>query len=82
VIGGTPILLASADGRWFAIEDRCSHAGCAFSTDGELDGTTLICDCHGSEFDIRTGEPLVMPANEPIRSYPVRETDGRLEVEL
>jgi nitrite reductase/ring-hydroxylating ferredoxin subunit len=82
MIDGVPILLASADERWYAIEDRCSHAGCAFSADGELDGTTLICDCHGSEFDIRTGEPLVMPANQPIRSYAVRETDGRLEVEL
>jgi nitrite reductase/ring-hydroxylating ferredoxin subunit len=81
-VRGERILVARAEDRWYAVEDRCSHAGCAFSTDGELDGTNVICNCHGSEFDLRTGEVLVPPAFDPIRTFRVRVTDGRLEVEL
>jgi nitrite reductase/ring-hydroxylating ferredoxin subunit len=77
-----PIVLTSLDGTWFAFEDRCSHAGCAFSEDGELDGTTVICGCHGSEFDIRTGEVLRQPAERPIAVFPTRVVDGTVEVEV
>jgi nitrite reductase/ring-hydroxylating ferredoxin subunit len=82
VVEETPIVLAAIGRAWYAVEDRCSHAGCAFSTDGELDGTTLVCDCHGSEFDIRTGEVLRMPARTPISTFRTRVVDGMVEVEL
>lgn len=81
-IEGIGLLLVRFDGEWFAVEDRCSHADCSFGSDGEVDGGTVICNCHGSEFDIRTGEVLVAPATDPIRIFAVREIQGRLEVEL
>jgi nitrite reductase/ring-hydroxylating ferredoxin subunit len=81
-VAGVGVLISLVDGGWFAVEDRCSHAGCAFSADGELDGHTLICDCHGAEFDIRTGEALAMPARTAIRTFPTRVVDGVVEVEL
>ena len=76
------LLVVGAAGAWYAIEDRCSHAGCVFSEDGEIDGTQLVCNCHGSEFDIRTGEATGGPARLPIRTYPVRVTAGLLEVDV
>ena len=81
-VAGTAVLIANLEGTWFAVEDRCSHADCSFSADGEVDGAAVICNCHGSEFDVRTGEVLVPPAFEPIRTFPVRATDDRLEIEL
>lgn len=81
-VAGVAVLLVRAGAAWYAIEDRCSHAGCAFSTDGELDGVVMICDCHGSEFDVRTGAVVRPPAERPIATYPVRSIDGALEVEL
>jgi nitrite reductase/ring-hydroxylating ferredoxin subunit len=81
-LAGVDVLMIGTDGGWLAIEDRCSHADCSFSSDGEVDGSTVICNCHGSEFDLRTGEVLVPPAFDPIRTFPVRNTGGRLEVEL
>lgn len=81
-LAGTDVLVVNVDGAWFAIENRCSHADCSFDSDGEIDGTAAICNCHGSEFDVRTGEPLAPPAVERIRTFPVRERDGGLEVEL
>mgnify|MGYP001812056317 CR=1 FL=1 len=81
-IGGLDLLVACIDGEWYAVEDRCSHADCTFSSDGELDGSTLICNCHGSEFDFRTGAPLVMPAAKALHTFAIREIDGLLEIGL
>jgi nitrite reductase/ring-hydroxylating ferredoxin subunit len=81
-VDATAIVLVAWDGRWYAVEDRCSHAGCSFVDDGEIDGFHAICNCHGSEFDVRTGRPLRSPAREPIATFPVRTNDGRIEVEL
>ena len=54
----------------FAIEDRCSHADVALS-EGEVEGCTIECWLHGSQFDLRTGEPLSLPANKPVQVFPV-----------
>lgn len=81
-IAGIALVIVSAGEEWLAAEDRCSHAGCAFSTDGEIDGTTAVCNCHGSEFDLRTGAVEVLPAREPIATYPTRVSDTGLEVWL
>jgi nitrite reductase/ring-hydroxylating ferredoxin subunit len=66
----------------YAVEDRCSHAGCPFSEDSEIDGPIVVCDCHGSEFDIRSGVVVRPPASRPIATFPARVTDGIIEVDL
>lgn len=81
-IGPMRLLLVLIDQTWIGVEDRCTHAGCAFSEDGELAESTIICDCHGSEFDIRTGDVLRGPAERPVRRFPVRVAAERLEVDL
>lgn len=81
-IGGVPLLLAWLDDEWAAVEDRCTHAGCAFSEDGEIDGEVVVCNCHGSEFALRDGAVLRGPATEPLPTFPVREVGGRLEIGL
>jgi len=73
--------LVRAGGRWFAVDDECSHADCPFSVDGEVDGTTLICNCHGSEFDLESGAVLLGPADRPLRRRAVRVRAGVVEVE-
>jgi nitrite reductase/ring-hydroxylating ferredoxin subunit len=81
-VAGVRFVVAEVDGAWYGVEDRCSHAGCAFSDDASLEGPDIVCNCHGSEFDIRTGEVRRGPAEEPIRTFPVRLAGGRLEVDL
>ena len=81
-IAGMAILLVRLDDGWHAIEDRCSHAGCSFTDDGEIDGLLVVCDCHGSEFEISTGRPVVGPASESLRTFRVRLTDAGLEVDV
>lgn len=80
-VSGVYVALARAEGEWFALDDECTHEECPLS-DGELRGHAIVCSCHGSEFDVRTGAVLAGPATEPVKIYPVRVVDGRLEVEV
>lgn len=75
------ITLANVAGTLFAIDDMCTHRGCSLG-DGKLDGSTLQCACHGSRFDVTTGEVVRGPAEDPVRSYPVHVANGEVQVDL
>ena len=80
--GGRDLAIARLGDGWFAVDDECTHAGCPFSSDADLVDGTIMCNCHGSEFDLRTGEVLRGPADYPVRTYVVRVAGERLEVEV
>jgi cytochrome P450/nitrite reductase/ring-hydroxylating ferredoxin subunit len=80
-VEGRAVCLGRVEGRWVAFEDTCTHQECPFS-DGDLDGRIVVCPCHGSEFDVTTGDVLCPPALEPLPIYETRVEDGRLEVRL
>ena len=65
------IVLANVGGQYYALTDACTHTECPLS-DGELEGEVLECPCHGSQFDVRTGEVVAPPANEPLTRYAVK----------
>lgn len=79
--GVEDVALALVDGRPFAVEDRCSHAGCPFSEDAELIDGLVSCNCHGSEFQPLSGAVVRGPAERPIRTFPVRVVGDHVEVE-
>lgn len=81
-VAGAALVLVRLTEGWSAVEDRCSHAGCPFSTDATLEDERIVCECHGSEFDPRTGAVLRPPARRPVSVSPTRiGPDGRLEVD-
>ena len=80
-LAGTMVALARVEGTWHAVEAWCTHAECPLS-DGWVEGTAIRCPCHGSLFDLATGEALEGPAEEPVRVFPTRVAAGRVEVEL
>jgi 3-phenylpropionate/trans-cinnamate dioxygenase ferredoxin subunit len=80
-VTGKRIAIAKVGDAFYAFGDICTHQGCSLA-EGQLDGTTVTCPCHGSEFDVTTGEVLRGPAHEPVQSYPVRIEDGLLQVEV
>jgi 3-phenylpropionate/trans-cinnamate dioxygenase ferredoxin subunit len=67
----------------YVIGDRCSHADVSLS-EGEVDEDecTIECPKHGSEFDLRTGEPLSLPAVRPVPTYVARVEGGDVVVDL
>lgn len=70
-INGQRILLANVDGNFYASDDSCTHEEASLST-GFLKGELVKCPLHGSRFNVRTGEVLEEPAEENLRTYPVR----------
>jgi 3-phenylpropionate/trans-cinnamate dioxygenase ferredoxin subunit len=81
-VDGVEIGVARAQGTVYAFSDICTHRRCNLTAGGELEGTTIECECHGSLFSIVTGEVEGPPATEPIATYPAHEADGRIQVEL
>lgn len=65
----------------FAIGDRCSHAEASLA-EGEVYGHEVECPRHGSEFDLRTGEALSLPATRPVPTYPVSIEEGTVYLHL
>ena len=80
-VSGTRIAIASVGDAFYAFGDTCTHRGCSLA-EGDLDATIVTCPCHGSQFDVTTGEVLRGPALEPVRSYPARVESGALRVDL
>jgi nitrite reductase/ring-hydroxylating ferredoxin subunit len=75
------ISVARVDDRLYAFDDLCTCAGVACPLSGGLlTGTTIMCQCHGSRFDIATGAVISGPASEALNVYQVREVDGGVEV--
>ena len=70
-IDGTNVNVSNTGGRLYAFDDTCTHQGCSLA-EGELDGTTVTCSCHGSQFDVTSGAVLHGPARQPVRSRVVQ----------
>ncbi len=67
-IDGRAVALVLTGGDVYAVDDRCSHADVSLS-EGDVEGCFIECWLHGSQFDLRTGNPTCLPANEPIATF-------------
>lgn len=80
-IGEERIAMFRIGNEVFAVGDRCSHAEASLA-EGEVFGTEVECPRHGSEFDLRTGEALSLPATRPVPTYPVSIEEGTVYLHL
>ena len=80
-VEGRGVLVVRCGAELYAVEDRCTHDGEPLDG-GPVEDCQIICPRHGSRFCLRTGEALTPPAYEPLRTYRVREADGRLLIEV
>ena len=78
-VRGTKIAVANVAGTFYAFGDTCTHRECSLA-EGDLEETTVTCPCHGSEFDVVSGQVLRGPARVPVGSFEVRAEGGNLEV--
>ena len=81
-VHGKRVAVANVAGTYYAFDDECTHEQCSLATEGELEGTTVTCTCHGSEFDVRTGKVLAPPASVPVKVYPVRVEGDTVQIEV
>jgi 3-phenylpropionate/trans-cinnamate dioxygenase ferredoxin subunit len=75
------ISVGRVDERLYAFDDLCTCAeqACPLSG-GLLTRTTLMCQCHGSRFDIATGAVINGPATDALTMYEVQEVDGSIQI--
>ena len=79
--GKLRISVARVGDRLYAFDDLCTCADepCPLSG-GLLTGTTIMCQCHGSRFDIASGAVINGPATDALKVYEAQEIDGSIQV--
>ena len=80
-VNGVPVAVVRLGDDVYAIGDTCSHAEVSLS-EGEVwaDEKALECWKHGSRFDLLTGEPITLPATQPMPVFAARVVDGNVEI--
>ena len=79
-VKGQTLAPFNVGGKYYAIEDTCSHVGGPLS-EGEIEGTTVTCPWHGAQFDVVSGQVLGAPASTNVRSYQVHVQGDEVKVE-
>ena len=94
-VQGRKMLLARIGDKYYATDNRCPHLGAKLSQ-GKLEGTTVICPRHGSQFDLSDGRVLrwtnwsglisklsqVLKSPRPLTLYKTRVEDDKILIEL
>lgn len=68
LVGGAVVF--NVAGSFCATQVKCTHRGGPLS-EGKLDGSTVTCPWHGTQFNVCTGAVLRGPATEAIKTYRV-----------
>jgi nitrite reductase/ring-hydroxylating ferredoxin subunit len=65
-----------------ATQAKCTHRGGPLN-EGKLDGSTVTCPWHGTQYNVCTGAVLRGPATQPVKTYRVivEGEIGRVEKE-
>ena len=79
-MAGEKIVVANVDGNFFAFSNTCTHVGGPLS-EGMLERETVTCPWHATVFNVRTGEPMEGPGQDPISTYGVRVKGDDVQIE-
>ena len=76
---GSAVLVGDAiafnvNGNFCATQATCTHRGAQLNP-ARLEGSTVTCPLHGSQFNVCTGAVLRGPAMDPLATYSV-EVEG------
>ena len=80
-IDGQPVAVVRIGDDVHAVGDVCSHANVSLS-EGEVwcDEREIECPKHGSTFSLLTGEPITLPATQPVPVFRTEVDDGKVTV--
>ena len=77
----TYAIYRTAEGALYATDGQCTH-GKTHLAEGLVKGTLIECPKHNGRFDITDGSPQRKPVCVALKTYPAREHDGKLFIEL
>lgn len=67
-VDGKRICMARTPGGYYAVDDRCPHAGAHLGRGGWCEGNLVVCPVHRYKYDLETGRGL---QGDYIKPYPV-----------
>ena len=71
--GLTTVLVGNVNGSYFAVGNTCPHVEMPIVEDrADLDGETVECEYHGSQFNVTTGAVEGGPAVLPVQKFAVK----------
>jgi 3-phenylpropionate/trans-cinnamate dioxygenase ferredoxin component len=81
VVDGKRLLLCNSAGTLYCVDEMCSHEDYSLYL-GCIQKGKIKCSLHGSYFDLATGAPTCEPADQPIRTYPLKIEAGQVWVRV
>ncbi|MCT2398032.1 Rieske (2Fe-2S) protein [Novosphingobium mangrovi (ex Huang et al. 2023)] len=86
---GQKLLLTKVGGTYYAAQRKCPHLGFNLCK-GKLEGESVVCPLHKAKFDLKTGQIerdpkllfIEMKAKSDLATYPVKQMDGDIYVEI
>ncbi|AJF62091.1 Dioxygenase, ferredoxin subunit [archaeon GW2011_AR15] len=79
IVNGNRVAVFNVNGEFFAIDSRCPHHGIDLAG-GYLNGKIVTCPGHGWEFDLETGENVILPVS--VRKYNIKSEGDNLLLEI
>ena len=76
-VGDRRLVLARTERGYVAFDDRCTHKGGPLS-DGSLACGRVQCPWHGSQFYVHDGSVKHGPAEQPVGTYDIETSGGRV----
>jgi nitrite reductase/ring-hydroxylating ferredoxin subunit len=73
-VNGQAIAVFNADGRYYAIDDACSHEDAPLG-EGAVNGTTVACPYHDWIFDFTNGDCISFP-DRPVGCFSAKSAEG------
>ena len=83
VNGDMELALFKVNGKVYAIQESCPHQGGPLS-DGDLEGTIVMCPWHGMTYDIQTGKaaPEAWDKSFSVKTFNVKIEGDEVKVEV
>jgi 3-phenylpropionate/trans-cinnamate dioxygenase ferredoxin subunit len=78
---GQKIAIYNTEKGFFATDLMCTHEEESLE-DGLVIDCVIECPLHGGRFDIYTGKALSAPVYIDLKTYPVKEENGRIFVQI
>ena len=72
------LLIHHADDSWIAMSAVCTHMGCTVAYNPSKE--RIVCECHGGEYDPKTGDNISGPPPRPLSKYNVKIEEGNVTV--
>ena len=79
-VGENQVILTELRGEVIAFDNMCTHEECDLYYGAVDEFDEIECDCHGTRYNVLTGEVTAPPAEIPLPVYEVTVDGGDVSV--